>query len=399
MHAGLPGLSRLDHIGFTVPDLDQAHNFLVDVLGCEYMYTLGPYRSDDSDWMSEHLNVHPRAVMQKLHFYRVGGQAVFEVFQYSAPDRHVDQPRNSDVGGHHVAFYVDDLDTAVAYLRDRGVQVCGEPTASSGPSRRPAVDLLPRTLGNAVRAGVLPRRQGVRSDGPSIGRRFRMTTADVEPRTGTPTATSSRIAAYLRQQILTGAIGPGERIRQEDIAERLGASRLPVREALRMLEAEGLTELEMNKGARVPALDMHEVDVMYQMRERLEPLAITESLPHLTEDHLAELADIQVRIESNSDIGAFLDLDRQFHLLSYSGCAIEQLLSSVTRLWNSTQHYRRAFMMISGPGRRWIVNAEHRLVLDAIHRRDAVDADRYLSGHIRRTRIELSKHPEVFRRP
>lgn len=114
---------------------------------------------------------------------------------------------------------------------------------------------------------------------------------------------------------------------------------------------------------------------------------------------LAELAHIQDRIEANNDIGDFLDLDRQFHLLSYSGCAIEQLLSSVTRLWNSTQHYRRAFMMISGPGRRWIVNAEHRLVLDAIQRRDAVDADRYLSGHIRRTRIELSHHPEVFTRP
>lgn len=226
-----------------------------------------------------------------------------------------------------------------------------------------------------------------------------MSATEVEPRIGTPTATSARIATYLREQILSGAIGPGERIRQEDIAERLGASRLPVREALRILEAEGLTELEMNKGARVPALDMHEVDVMYQMRERLEPLAIAESLPHLNAEQLAELADIQNRIEANSDIAGFLALDRQFHLLSYSGCAIEQLLSSVTRLWNSTQHYRRAFMMISGPERRWIVNAEHRLILDAIQRRDAVDADRYLSGHIRRTRIELSRHPEVFRLP
>jgi len=95
----------------------------------------GTGSSDDSNWMSEHLNVHPRAVMEKLHFYRCGGQAVFEVFQYAAAGRRVEQPRNSDVGGHHVAFYVDDLDTAVAYLRDRGVQLCGEPTASSGPSQ------------------------------------------------------------------------------------------------------------------------------------------------------------------------------------------------------------------------------------------------------------------------
>ena len=131
---GLPGLTGVDHIGFTVPDLDHAHHFLTEVLGCEYMYTLGPYRHDDSDWMREHLNVDPRAVMQQLHFYRCGGRAIFEVFQYAAPDQRREQPRNSDYGGHHVAFYVDDLDAAVKYLRDQGVQLMGEPTASSGPS-------------------------------------------------------------------------------------------------------------------------------------------------------------------------------------------------------------------------------------------------------------------------
>ncbi|MDQ1731226.1 MAG: hypothetical protein QOK10_1385 [Pseudonocardiales bacterium] len=130
---GLPGLTGVDHIGFTVPDLEQARTFLVDVLGCEYLYSLGPYRHED-DWMAEHLNVHPRAVMQQLHFFRCGTQAIFEVFQYSAPDQRAELPRNSDVGGHHVALYVQDLDVAVAYLRGRGVRVCGDPTASSGPS-------------------------------------------------------------------------------------------------------------------------------------------------------------------------------------------------------------------------------------------------------------------------
>jgi glyoxylase I family protein len=122
-------------VGFTVPDLDQAHRFLTEVLGCSYLYSLGPYRSDDSDWMGQHLGVHPRAVMEQLHFYRCGDQAVFEVFQYAAPDQQRDQPRNSDVGGHHVALYVDDLDRAVDYLRSCDVEVLGEPTSSSGPSQ------------------------------------------------------------------------------------------------------------------------------------------------------------------------------------------------------------------------------------------------------------------------
>jgi glyoxylase I family protein len=130
---GLPGLSRVDHIGFTVPDLEQATRFLVDVIGCEYMYTLGPFQ-DGGDWMSRHLNVHPRAVMRELRFFRCAGAAIFEVFQYEAPDQDTRAPRNSDIGGHHVALYVDDLDEAVRHLEACGVEVLGPPTASRGPS-------------------------------------------------------------------------------------------------------------------------------------------------------------------------------------------------------------------------------------------------------------------------
>jgi DNA-binding GntR family transcriptional regulator len=206
---------------------------------------------------------------------------------------------------------------------------------------------------------------------------------------------SQRVADYLRDAILGGEIGPGQRVRQEEVAERFGASRLPVREALRMLEAEGLIEHETNKGARVPRLDMHEVDVIYQMRERLEPLALSESIPHLTADDVHRLDHIQSQIETNTDVARFLVLDREFHLLTYSGCQIDQLTAVVTRLWNSTQHYRRAYVSSSGPGRMWVINAEHRLLLDAIERHDATDAERYLGGHIRRTRVELARHPEV----
>lgn len=210
------------------------------------------------------------------------------------------------------------------------------------------------------------------------------------------TLASERIAADLRSRILGGEIAPGERIRQEEVAERLGASRIPVREALRMLSAEGLVELETNKGARVPRLDEREVDVLYRMRERIEPLALIESMPHLGESDLQRIESIQAEIEQGVDVASFLALDREFHMATYSGCATDQLLASVTRLWNSTQHYRRAFMTINGPGRQWIVNAEHRLLLDALVRQDAEDAERYLVGHIRRTRMELTRHPEIF---
>jgi catechol 2,3-dioxygenase-like lactoylglutathione lyase family enzyme len=130
----IPGIARLDHIGITVPDLAAAHSFFTDVLGCEYLYRLGPFQ-DTGHWMSEHLNVDDRAVMRRLHFYRLGGQAIFEVFQYDAPDQASSPPLNSDVGGHHVALYVADLDAALEALHHNGLRVLGEPTTSRGASQ------------------------------------------------------------------------------------------------------------------------------------------------------------------------------------------------------------------------------------------------------------------------
>jgi glyoxylase I family protein len=111
--------------------MEEARTFLVDVLGCEYLYSLGPFVHED-DWMAEHLNVHPRAVMRRNSFFRCGSGTLFEVFHYEAPDQAFRPPRNSDIGGHHVALYVDDLDAAVAHLRVHGLRVLGEPTASAG---------------------------------------------------------------------------------------------------------------------------------------------------------------------------------------------------------------------------------------------------------------------------
>lgn len=129
----LPGLRGTDHIGFTVPNLDEADDFFVRVLGCQPVYDLGPM-SGDGDWMTEHLNVHPHTVVNRLRFYRCGHGTNFEVFEYQAADGQAPQPRNSDIGGHHLAFYVDDLDAAVEYLRAEGIRVLGEPTVSKNAS-------------------------------------------------------------------------------------------------------------------------------------------------------------------------------------------------------------------------------------------------------------------------
>jgi DNA-binding GntR family transcriptional regulator len=96
----------------------------------------------------------------------------------------------------------------------------------------------------------------------------------------------ARIAERIRGGILEGEYPPGTRIRQEDVAERFGASRVPVREALRILEHEGLVTLVANTGAWVAELTLAQCEEIYQMRERLEPLLLRFSAPGLTREDL-----------------------------------------------------------------------------------------------------------------
>ncbi len=131
----MPGLRGPDHFGFTVPDLAQAVSFFKDVIGCGEFYPLGPFSGGDSTWMADHLNVDAKATIPDMRLMRCGNGANLEIFQYTAPEQNMTPPRNSDVGGHHVAFYVDDMTAAVAYLREKGVTVLGEPTTmTEGPS-------------------------------------------------------------------------------------------------------------------------------------------------------------------------------------------------------------------------------------------------------------------------
>lgn len=213
----------------------------------------------------------------------------------------------------------------------------------------------------------------------------------------TESVASVRIADGLRGAILAGEFAPGERLRQEEIAEQFGASRLPVREALRILQSDGLVTLVANSGAWVSQLDERECAESYEIRERLEPLLLRESMAGLSDEDIATLRRLAEEMESRPEVETFLRLDREFHLLSYSRAETVLLSSLIERLWNTTQHYRRAFAVLVGAEGRRVIHAEHFLLVDAIARRDVEDAERVLAGHIRRTRLELTHHPEIFR--
>jgi DNA-binding GntR family transcriptional regulator len=135
---------------------------------------------------------------------------------------------------------------------------------------------------------------------------------------------------------------------------------------------------------------------MYQIRERVEPLLLRSSIPNLTTEHLEKLHELVRQLEESEDVEIFLQFDREFHLLSYTGASTALLGDMVQRLWNTTQHYRRAYSRLLAIEGFKSAHYEHHLLLAAISRGDTEDAERILYGHIRRTRLELANHPEVF---
>lgn len=133
---GIPTATNVDHIGITVPDLDEAIAFFTEVLGCEFLFRIDNVEDPNEDWMSTNLNVHPRASME-VAMIRCGPTANVEIFEYESPDQNQQIPKNSDYGASHLAFYVTDIEAAVDYLEKQpGVQILGKPkTEAEGPTK------------------------------------------------------------------------------------------------------------------------------------------------------------------------------------------------------------------------------------------------------------------------
>ena len=127
------GLRGCDHIGLTVPNLDEAVKFFTEVIGCEYIFDGGSV-SNTPKFMSESLNVNPKASLRYC-FVRCKNGSNFELFEYESPDQKKEAPKNSDIGGHHLAIYVDDIYSAVKFLKSKNLRIFGDVNEiSSGPA-------------------------------------------------------------------------------------------------------------------------------------------------------------------------------------------------------------------------------------------------------------------------
>jgi catechol 2,3-dioxygenase-like lactoylglutathione lyase family enzyme len=131
----IPGLRGHDHTGITVPDIKAATAFFTDVIGCTHAMSFGPFKDDKGTFMTDVVNVNPRAVIEEISMVRCGYGSNIELFQYTSPDQAKIPPKNSDLGGHHIALYVDDIDKAAAYLKEKNVKTMQGPIPiTEGPA-------------------------------------------------------------------------------------------------------------------------------------------------------------------------------------------------------------------------------------------------------------------------
>ncbi|OIJ88418.1 GntR family transcriptional regulator [Streptomyces colonosanans] len=201
-------------------------------------------------------------------------------------------------------------------------------------------------------------------------------------------------AAYatrvIREGILTGVLAPGSKIPQESIATRLDMSRIPIRDALRQLESEGLVVIPSNRSAKVARLDAADFAEIYDLRELFEPYVVGVTARSATEkqlDRLQALADLFDKcVESHGDV---LSVDRDFHLLTMSGAPRKRAWKLVTELQNASQQYRRAFRDLDQSRTQAEVCREHHELVDAFRARDEAAAVEITRRHLARTRALL----------
>jgi DNA-binding GntR family transcriptional regulator len=195
-----------------------------------------------------------------------------------------------------------------------------------------------------------------------------------------PRTATEFVEAALRLAILGGHIAPGTPLRQEDLAALFGVSRMPVREALRQLEAQALVDFEPHKGAVVTEISAEDAADNYAIRRALEPAALALSIPNLTGDDFERAEELLSDLDGEEDQARLGDLNRRFHLCLYGAAGRPKLLALVNAQLATADRYLR--FHLAAKGRDHLAQAEHRALLAACRARDAAAAQAVLLQHL-----------------
>lgn len=197
----------------------------------------------------------------------------------------------------------------------------------------------------------------------------------------------------LRQAILKGELEPGERLMEIQLADRLGVSRTPIREAIRKLELEGLVLMIPRKGAEVAKISEKNLRDVLEVRRSLEELAIELACKRMTEEDIESLEDAQDVFRQAVEAGdpmTIAETDEAYHDVIYNGTGNNKLMQILNNLREQMYRYRLEY--IKDEDKRQILLAEHSQILTAIKKRRVEDAKKAIREHIDNQEITVSRN-------
>ncbi|QUS38262.1 GntR family transcriptional regulator [Tardiphaga alba] len=201
---------------------------------------------------------------------------------------------------------------------------------------------------------------------------------------------SAMITDQLRQAILDGTYPAGAQLRQDALGEAYGVSRIPVREALFQLEAEGLVRIVPQKGAIVSELSLDEINDVFDLRVLLEPRMLAESAPHFSADDFAALERIQNRFEAaiaDGNRSEWGQINAEFHMAMYVNARQPRTQAIVTALLQTSDRYTR--MQLSNSEAMGIAEKEHAQLIAMCREGRIEEAAGFLKQHIEAVRSDL----------
>jgi DNA-binding GntR family transcriptional regulator len=197
----------------------------------------------------------------------------------------------------------------------------------------------------------------------------------------------------LHLEILHNRLKPGDPLRQEEITERLGVSRTPVREAIQRLQSEGLVTFVPRRGAVVSSIPHKRIEEIYDIRGRLEAFAAGLSVHRVTDaqkTRLKKLVDEMEALDPEKDLEKALEKNREFHYIIYSASGNETLVEMIGQLWKHIQRLR-SFYLLTPNGYR-DSTAEHRRILEAIVAKDQAKVEELVRLHCEHSKQALIRN-------
>jgi len=187
----------------------------------------------------------------------------------------------------------------------------------------------------------------------------------------------------LREAIISGVLKPGERMMEIQLADEMGVSRTPVREAIRKLELEGFVVMIPRKGAYVAGISLKDIADVFEIRAALEGLAAGLAAERITEEELEEMERMMVRkaeIIENNDLESIVEVDTAFHDILFKASRNERLVQILSNLREQIQRFRTTSLAV--PGRMKEALEEHRKIVEVLSERNVVLAQSLATEHI-----------------